>query len=107
MSEALAPLFTTVAEFVTIVANWASQNPVLAGTIVAIVVGIGILLGIVTALIPLIFGLTGGVITLTSVMAVLTSPITLVILAITALIAIGILLWKNWGTIQAKGARIK
>ena len=106
MSEALAPLFTTVAEFVTIVANWASQNPVLAGTIVAIVVGIGILLGIVTALIPLIFGLTGGVITLTSVMAVLTSPITLVILAITALIAIGILLWKNWGTIQQKAQEL-
>ncbi|PKM75917.1 MAG: hypothetical protein CVU90_15155 [Firmicutes bacterium HGW-Firmicutes-15] len=37
-----------------------------------------------------------------AVMAFLTSPITLVILAIGAFIAIGVLLWKNWDTISAK-----
>ena len=103
MSEALAPLFTMVAQLVTVIANWATQNPLLAGTIVAIVVGIGILVGIVTALIPLIIGLSGGLITLTSLFAILTSPITIAIAVIVALIAIGIALWKNWGTIQEKG----
>jgi phage-related minor tail protein len=103
MSEAMTPLFTLVAQFVTVVANWATQNPVLAGTIVAIVVVIGILVGIVTALIPLVIGLSGGLITLTSLFAVLTSPITIAIAVIVALIAIGIALWKNWGTLQEKG----
>jgi phage-related protein len=39
---------------------------------------------------------------LTAVWAVLTSPITLVIAVIGALIAIGVLLWQNWDTIKAK-----
>jgi phage-related minor tail protein len=103
MSEALAPLFTWVAQFVTVIANWIQQNPLLAGTIVAIVTILGILIGIVMALIPLIVGLGGGLITLTSLFAVLTSPITIAIAVIVALIAIGIALWKNWGTLQEKG----
>lgn len=38
--------------------------------------------------------------------AFLTSPITLVILAITAIIAVGILLYKNWDTIKEKAAEL-
>lgn len=37
-----------------------------------------------------------------AVMAFITSPITLVIVAIGALIAIGVLLYKNWDTVKAK-----
>ena len=103
MNEALAPLFTTVAEFVTIIANWATQNPVLAGTIVAIVTVLGILIGIALAVTSAFALASTSGITLAGVMAVLTSPITLVIAIIIALIAIGIALYKNWGTIQEKG----
>lgn len=39
---------------------------------------------------------------LNSAMAVLTSPITLVVVAIGALVAAGIALWKNWDTVKAK-----
>lgn len=40
-------------------------------------------------------------------LAFLTSPVTLVIAAIGALIAIGVLLWKNWDTIKAKASELK
>ncbi len=39
-------------------------------------------------------------------LAVLTSPITLVILAIGALIAIGVLLWKNWDVVKEKASQL-
>ena len=39
---------------------------------------------------------------LNAAMAVLTSPITLVIVAIGALVAAGVALWKNWDTVKAK-----
>jgi len=39
-------------------------------------------------------------------LAFVTSPITLTILAIGALIAIGVLLWKNWDTVSAKAKQV-
>jgi phage-related minor tail protein len=103
MTEALAPLLTTVAEFVTMIANWAQQNPLLAGSIVAIVTILGILIGLFLALAPVLALVTTGAITFAGVMAVLTSPIMIAIGVIAGLIVIGALLWKNWGTLQEKG----
>lgn len=49
---------------------------------------------------------TGATTAFGAAMAFLTSPITLVILAITAAIAIGVLLYKNWDTIKAKAGEL-
>lgn len=64
-----------------------------------ITTGIGVgMLNVWSAVCAVATGVTGAFAT---VMAFLTSPITLVILAIGALIAIGYLLYKNWGEISA------
>lgn len=43
---------------------------------------------------------------LNGALAVLTSPITLVVLAIAALVAAGIALWRNWDTVKEKAAQL-
>jgi phage-related minor tail protein len=106
MTEALAPLLTIVAQVITALANWAIQNPIIAGTIVAIVTVLGILIGIGMAVIPMFLGIATAGSVLGAVITFLTSPIGLIILAIVALIAIGVLLWKNWGTIQEKAREL-
>lgn len=44
--------------------------------------------------------------TLAGAIAFITSPVTLVVLAIGALIAIGVLLWQNWDTVKIKAQEI-
>ena len=52
-------------------------------------------------------GLASGVAALLgSAIGFLTSPITIAIAAITAIIAAGVLLWKNWDTVKAKAIEI-
>lgn len=51
-------------------------------------------------------GLTAATTAFGAIMVFITSPITLVVLAIGALIAIGVLLWKNWDIISEKAGEI-
>jgi phage-related minor tail protein len=91
LKEALEPVLLTVADVVSAFAGFISAHPVLAAAITAITVALGILVGICAALAPVIFLATSGAITFAGVMAVLTSPITLVVAAIAGLIAIWVL----------------
>lgn len=53
-------------------------------------------------------GLASGAATLLgSAIGLLTSPITIAIAAITAIIAAGVLLWKNWDTVKEKCSKLK
>jgi phage-related minor tail protein len=84
MKVAMEPVLSTIAEIVSNIANWIQQNPQLATTITAIVTVLGILLGLATALSPLIMSIGlgfGGMI----------APIAAVVAGIGALIAIFIL----------------
>lgn len=106
MKTALEPLLIKVVEFITKIAEWVSENPKLASTIMAITVGLGIFVGIGMALIPIIttiIGLAGafGV----SVGAV-AAPVLIVVGVIAALIAIGVALYKNWDTVSSKASEM-
>lgn len=98
LNASLAPLYSKVAKVVSAIATWVSENPQLAGTMTAISVVLGIVTGALMALGPVINGakIAMGLFNTT----LLANPITWVIAGITALIAIGVLLWKNWDAVS-------
>ncbi|PEJ48217.1 hypothetical protein CN692_24225 [Bacillus sp. AFS002410] len=102
MNTALAPLLTQVAEFVGKIADWAAQNPTLAATITAIVTVLGILIGLALALTPVILAVTGAFAAAEIALLPIILTVMAVVAAIAAVIAIGVLLYKNWDTIKEK-----
>nr|WP_235674889.1 tape measure protein [Bacillus mycoides] len=88
---ALEPVLLVIAQVVSKIAEWIQNNPMLAATITVIAVAIGIIMAALVALTPVLLLVTTQAITFAGVMAVLTSPITLIIAAVAALIAILIL----------------
>jgi phage-related minor tail protein len=106
LTTTMQPLLTEVANFVTKIAEWIQKNPELAGTIIAVVSGIGILMGIFLAISPIIIALTGLAGALGVTVGAIASPVLIVIGVIALLIAIGVLLWKNWDTIMASGKKL-
>lgn len=106
LTTTMQPLLTEVANFVTKIAEWIQKNPELAGTIIAVVSGIGILMGIFLAISPIIIALTGLAGALGVTVGAIATPVLIVIGVIALLIAIGVLLWKNWDTIMASGKKL-
>lgn len=106
MLVALTPLLTIIADFIAKIAEWVSNNPVLAASILAVVTGLGILLGIFMALSPIISTITALAPILATAIGAISWPVVAVVAGIAALIAIGILLWKNWDVIKEKAIEI-
>ncbi|KKM05606.1 hypothetical protein LCGC14_1752370 [marine sediment metagenome] len=98
----LMPLIERITEIIKKITAWADENPELVKTIVTAVSIIGGLLLVLGPLLIMLPGIIAFLPILGGAFALLTGPIGLVILAITALIAIGVLLWKNWDDISMR-----
>jgi phage-related protein len=106
----LVPAIEAFFEKISILVDWfqglSDNGKTLVLTLVGILASIGpLLVGISLAI--KIFGiLTTVAKVLAVVIGVITSPVGLVVIAILALIAIGVLLWKNWDTVKEKSIEI-
>lgn len=108
LGQALLPAALSVVEWLRQMVEWASQNQT---TIALLAVAFA---GITAAIIAYSASLTLAASGMTiataagaafgAVVGFLTSPITLVIAAITALVAAGVLLYQNWDTVSAGAA---
>ena len=103
LASTLVPAFEKVLDVVTKVVQWFANLD--GGTQQTILVILG-LIAAISPLAGLISSITTVLMGLSSAFAFITSPIGIVIGIIGALIAIGVLLWKNWDTIKEKASQL-
>ena len=109
----LEPIIAKFKEVVASVKEWIEKNPELAQKILIIVGAIGLFLAVMGPILMIIgsaIGLFASLATVATALGVSMGVVAFaplaIIAAITALIAIGVLLWKNWDTIKAKASEI-
>lgn len=107
----LAPAMEKISAAMQKVAGWLSQlSPetlAIIGVIAAVVAGLAPLLIVVGKLAFAISSIMSLASTIGPILAGLAGPIGIVIAIIGALIAVGVLLYKNWDTIKAKALEVK
>jgi len=109
LAPTLIDLINKISPVVEKISNWVETNPKLTKVIILSSLAITGLLAVVGTLgliLPTIITgfslLIGAGTTLVGVIGALSLPVIIVIGAVAALIAIGVLLWKNWDTIILK-----
>lgn len=85
---------------------WIDENPELTKTLVIVAGAVGGLMAILGPLLMILPGLSGAIAAVGVAIQIATGPIGLIIIAITALIAIGVALWQNWDTVKEKAIEI-
>ena len=108
LAEYLAPALQQVVEWVGKLANWLSN---LDPSVLALIAGIAGILAAAAPLLIFIGKISTGIGALMGLFAkigpALMGPAGIVIAVVAAIIAIGVLLYKNWDTIKAKAAEIR
>ena len=99
----LAPALEKAVDLVGQFANWITN---LDPRVLAVVAGIAGFLAVLAPVLIVIGKIATGVGALIQVFGLLAGPLGIVIAVIAALIAIGVLLYKNWDTIKAKAAAL-
>lgn len=102
----LAPLVEKIGNAAQKVADWANEHPKLTQTIVAVIGAIGLLMVTVGPLIAFIGTLMVVIPGIMALGAPVIAGIAAVTFGIMALIAVGVALVANWGTIKAKCSEI-
>lgn len=103
---ALMPLIDKITAILKGMQAWAKEHP---GLTKAIVIIAGIIGGLMLVLGPLLImlpGIAAAIPLVGAAFAVMLGPVGLIIAAIAGLIAIGVLVWKNWDTIKEKSIAI-
>jgi len=106
LSIVLAPLVTQVTDIITKMVEWANENPKLAQGFAIVSAAVTAIMGVIMALIPVFTALTAGATALGIGMLPLVGIVAGVVAAIAGLIAIGVLLYKNWDEVKAKTIEI-
>lgn len=106
LKTASEPLLDTIANVVSKVAEWVSENPTLAATITAVASAIGIIMGAMMALAPIITAIAMAAGAMGVSIGAIAGPIAIAIAAIAGLVAAGVAIYKNWDTIKAKAIEI-
>lgn len=108
LAEYLAPALEQVVDWVGKLANWLSN---LDPSVLALIAGIAGILAAAAPLLIFIGKISTGIGALMGLFAkigpALMGPAGIVIAVVAAIIAIGVLLYKNWDTIKAKAAEIR
>lgn len=118
LGEALAPVIQKVVAGLQVLVNWFNSLSPTMQTVIATIGVIVAAIGPVLVIIGMIASSIGSIISLVGtlgpalgalggVFTALTGPVGIAIAIIAALIAIGVLLYKNWDTIKAKATEVK
>ncbi|MFJ8118856.1 phage tail tape measure protein [Bacillus mycoides] len=104
LQVALKPVLSVIADVISKVAEWISNNPKLTATLVAIATAIGIISGAILALAPtvsVIMSIVGAVETALGVGTLVAAGIVAIVpIIIAAVIALGVVIYKNWDDIK-------